>query len=106
MQRLRITGGSRRGRRLFSPPANSLRPASDLVRQAVFNMLGESIDNCVFYDIFAGTGIVGLEELSRGATRAIFVERDRHSIALIRRNLDHAKFGPEASIRGGDAFAW
>lgn len=69
-------------------------------------MLGESVDGCMFYDVFAGTGIVGLEALSRGAARCVFIERDRPSINLIRRNLDHARFGPEASIRGGDAFVW
>lgn len=105
-ERLRITGGTRRGRRLFSPPANTIRPASDFLRQAVFNMLGDTVEDCTFFDVFAGTGIVGLEALSRGAARVIFVERDRRQMALIKRNLAHAKFGPEAQFRTGDAYVW
>lgn len=103
---LRISGGSRRGRRLFSPPKNSIRPASDLVRQAVFNMLGAAIQDAYFYDVFAGTGIVGLEALSRGAARVVFVERDRRQIDLIRKNIAHVGFGPEAMTRTSDAFFW
>lgn len=105
-ERLRITGGTRRGRRLESPPSSTIRPASDLVRQAVFNMLAGAVEDCVFYDVFAGTGIVGLEALSRGARRAVFIERDRRQLALIRRNLGRAGFTAEAIVRGSDAFLW
>ena len=105
-EKLRITGGSRRGRRLLSPPRDSIRPASDMIRQAVFNMLAAHVPDCVFYDVFAGTGIVGLEALSRGAGRAIFIERDRFMVSLIRRNLGRASFGPEAELRSADAFVW
>lgn len=105
-ERLRITGGTRRGRKLFSPPRDTIRPASDLVRQAVFNMLGQTVIGATFYDVFAGTGVVGLEALSRGARRAVFIEKERRNLALIRRNLDHIGFGPEGEIRGTDAFAW
>lgn len=106
VEHLRITGGSRRGRRLQSPPRNTIRPASDMVRQAVFNMLVEVVENVVFYDIFAGTGIVGMEALSRGAERAIFIEQDRRQLDLIQRNLTIARFTNEASVRGSDAFKW
>jgi len=105
-ERLRITGGTRRNRRLFSPPKNSIRPASDMIRQAVFNMLGDIIKGSVFYDVFAGTGIVGMEALSRGAERAFFLEIDRSQIQLIRKNLTHARFGAEATVRSTDAFVW
>lgn len=105
-ERLRVTGGTRRGRKLQSPPKNTIRPASDLVRQALFNMLGDDVVDCVFYDVFAGTGIVGIEALSRGAARAIFIERDRRQLQLIRQNLDRVQFGAEASVRGSDAFVW
>lgn len=105
-ERLRISGGSRRGRRLLSPPKNTIRPASDLVRQAVFNMLCNDLEEKTFYDVFAGTGIVGMEALSRGAKRAIFVEQDRRQLDLIRKNLAIAKFTAESSLRGSDAFTW
>ena len=103
-ERLRISGGSRRGRRLLSPPKNTIRPASDLVHQAVFNMLRNDLEEKTFYDVFAGTGIVGMEALSRGAKRAIFVEQDRRQLDLIRKNLAIAKFTAESSLRGSDAF--
>ena len=106
-ERLRITGGSIRNRRLHSPPKNSIRPASDLIRQAAFNMLGTAIAGKVFCDVFAGTGIVGLEALSRGAARAVFVEKDRDMIVLLKRNIALAKFGPlQAAVRQTDAFSW
>lgn len=104
--RLRISGGSHRGRRLFSPPKNSIRPASDLVRQAVFNMLSGVVEGSVFLDVFAGTGIVGLEALSRGAARAVFIERDRRQIDLIRKNLERTGLTARAVLRGSDAFLW
>jgi 16S rRNA (guanine966-N2)-methyltransferase len=104
--RLRITGGTRRNRRLYSPPKDTIRPASDMIRQAVFNMLGDLIEGTIFYDVFAGTGVVGMEALSRGAEKAYFLEIDRSNVQLIRRNLTLAKFGPEAVVRPTDAFAW
>ena len=104
--RIRITGGTRRNRRLYSPPKNTIRPASDMIRQAVFNMLGDLIEGTIFFDVFAGTGVVGMEALSRGADRAYFLELDRNNIQLIRRNLALAKFGVEAVVRPTDAFVW
>ena len=77
-----------------------------MIRQAVFNMLGDLIQGAVFYDVFAGTGIVGMEALSRGAEKAYFLELDRSHVQLIRKNLTLAKFGPEAVVRPGDAFVW
>ena len=103
---LRVTGGSIRNRRLHSPPRNSIRPASDMLRQAVFNMLGDAVEGKAFHDVFAGTGIVGVEALSRGASRALFIERDRDVLVLLKRNLAIAKFGDAAAIRSMDAFVW
>lgn len=103
---LRITGGEKRGRKLFSPPKDSIRPASDMIRQAVFNMLTGELEGREFNDIFAGTGIVGIEALSRGAKRAIFVENDRRRVDLIKRNLAHVGLVREGDVRLADAFLW
>ncbi|MBY0586526.1 RsmD family RNA methyltransferase [bacterium] len=103
---LRITGGEHRGRKLFSPPKNTIRPASDMIRQAVFNMLGSDILGVDFYDVFAGTGVVGLEAISRGARRAIFVENSRKQIQLIERNTKHVGVWDQADVRMADAFLW
>jgi 16S rRNA (guanine(966)-N(2))-methyltransferase RsmD len=105
-ERLRITGGTRLNKRLISPPKSTIRPASDMIRQAVFNMFGTTIVGTTFYDVFAGTGVVGIEALSRGARRAIFIELDGQYVKLLRRNLELARFGAEASVRPGDAFIW
>jgi 16S rRNA (guanine966-N2)-methyltransferase len=105
-ENLRITGGSIRNRKLVPPPKDTIRPASDMIRQAVFNMLGNSVEDKVFHDVFAGTGIVGLEALSRGAKRAIFVERDRDMVALIKRNIAVTRFDAVAAVRQADAFSW
>ena len=104
--RLRITGGTRRGRKLRSPPANTIRPASDLVRQAVFNMLAAEIADCVFYDVFAGTGIVGMEALSRGASFVRFSDLNREPIETIKDNLKHCKFVAQSEVRRADAFTY
>ncbi len=101
---LRITGGEHRGRKLFSPPKNTIRPASDMIRQAVFNMLGPSIHEVEFFDVFAGTGVVGLEAISRGASKAIFVERERRQVQLIERNARHVGVWDRCEVRAADAF--
>ncbi len=104
---LRITGGDWRGRKLESPPKDTHRPASDMIRQAVFNMLGQQLDDASFVDVFAGTGVVGLEALSRGAIRTVFVERDGSQIRLLRRNIEKLRVEPRrALVRAGDAHIW
>ena len=94
---MRITGGIHRGRVLKAPPGRDVRPASDMVRQAVFNILGPRIVDAVVLDLFAGTGSLGLESLSRGASRATFVERDRRVAEFIR--LNAAEIGLAESVQ-------
>lgn len=106
MEGLRITGGQSRGRKLFSPPKRTIRPASDMIRQAVFNMLSSEIPGCEFYDVFAGSGIVGLEAVSRGAERAVFIEREKRQVALIQRNVAHLGMERQTDVRLADAFVW
>lgn len=84
---VRLTGGEGRGRPLHGPGSVSIRPTSDRVREALFDILGSRVPGSRFLDLCAGTGAVGIEALSRGATRVVFVERDRRAVALIRRNL-------------------
>src|SRR5262249_42719754 len=85
--RMRIIAGERRGRKIDGPKGHGTRPRSDLVRESVFNILGGRVVGRVVVDLFAGTGALGLEALSRGAARAVFVERNRENVALIHRNL-------------------
>lgn len=91
---MRIIGGALRGRRLKAPPGQGVRPTSDRARQALFNLLahgaalrGLALDGAVVLDAFAGTGALGLEALSRGARRAVFLESDRAALAALAQNL-------------------
>ena len=84
---MRITGGLYRGRVLATPKGRKIRPSSDRVREALFNLLGQDLTGCRILDLFAGTGSLGLEALSRGAVQAVFVDHAAEAIGLIRENL-------------------
>ena len=83
---MRIISGTRKGRRIAAPPGDSTRPTSDRVREALFNILG-AVDDVTVLDLFAGSGALGLEALSRGARRCVFVESDRVAARVIAENL-------------------
>jgi 16S rRNA (guanine966-N2)-methyltransferase len=84
---MRIIAGSHRGHTIYAPKGRDTRPTSDRVRENVFNILG-AVDGAVVLDLYAGSGAMGLEALSRGAARAVFVERDGEAVRAIERNLD------------------
>jgi 16S rRNA (guanine(966)-N(2))-methyltransferase RsmD len=84
---MRVIAGSHRGRRLTGPRGISLRPTSDKVREALFSILGARIPGSRFLDLYAGTGAVGIEALSRGARRVTFVDSDPKAMQLMRKNL-------------------
>jgi 16S rRNA (guanine966-N2)-methyltransferase len=88
---MRIVGGRHRGRRLAAPGGRGIRPTADRVREAVFNLLAHGVQavdltDAAVVDVFAGSGALGLEALSRGAARAAFIDSDSRAIACIRRN--------------------
>jgi len=83
---MRIISGMHKGRRIAAPPGDSTRPTSDRVREALFNILGP-MDDAIVLDLFAGSGALGLEALSRGARRCTFVESDRVAARVIAENL-------------------
>jgi 16S rRNA (guanine966-N2)-methyltransferase len=84
---MRIVGGALRGRRLAAPAGLATRPTADRVRESVFNILGGRIQAEQVLDLFAGTGALGIEALSRGAGEAIFVDCGRAALAALRRNI-------------------
>src|SRR5918999_5902024 len=84
---MRIIAGSRKGARIFAPKGMDTRPTGDRAREAAFNLIGP-VDGADVLDLFAGSGAMGLEALSRGAARATFVEKDRAAADTIVRNLD------------------
>ena len=84
---MRIVAGTHRGARIFAPKGIETRPTGDRVREAAFNLIGP-VEGASVLDLFAGSGAMGLEALSRGAARAVFVESDREACRAIERNLD------------------
>jgi len=95
---MRIIAGKYRSRTLRTLKGQALRPTSDRLRETLFNILGPMMQGAAFLDLYAGTGAVGIEALSRGARSAIFIEQHAAAAALIRRNLDSLKIGREAEI--------
>lgn len=102
---MRVIAGTHGGRRLKAPPGRTTRPTSDRVREALFSMLGP-LDGERVLDLFAGTGALGIEALSRGAASAVFVERDARAAAVLRENLASLAIGADrAELRRGEAVA-
>lgn len=102
---MRVIGGEARGRKLFVPDLETLRPTSDRVREAMFDILEARamVEGAAVADLFAGSGALGIEALSRGARAVIFVERDRRAVEAIERNLDRLGYGRAGQARGPDA---
>ncbi len=84
---MRIISGKYRRMTISAPPSGPVRPLADAARQSLFDKLGTAIDGCSFLDLFSGSGAVGLEALSRGANRAVFVEIDARVCEFIRKNV-------------------
>ena len=103
---MRIIAGQRRGHKFDGPKGRETRPTSDMVREALFNILRDVVEGRQVLDLFAGTGALGLEALSRGAAFALFVERDRDNVALIRRNLATLRFEGRGAVLAADAYRW
>jgi 16S rRNA (guanine966-N2)-methyltransferase len=97
---MRIIAGKYRSRTLRSLKGQRLRPTSDRLRETLFNILGPAVGGATFVDLYAGTGAVGIEALSRGARHAIFAEQHAPAVALIRRNLESLGIGAEAEVLG------
>lgn len=100
---LRVIAGKARGMKLGAVPGDSTRPVMDRVKEALFSIIGSDIQGAVFLDLFAGTGSVGIEALSRGADFAQFVELNRRALAVIRDNLDRTGLADSATVVRRDA---
>ncbi len=107
---MRIVAGTWRGRALQAPPGDTTRPTADRVRQALFDMLlharwggRDAVEGAHVLDLFAGTGALGLEALSRGATFATFIEQDRAALAALRANIATLRAADRTAVLAGDA---
>jgi len=99
---MRIISGTSKGRRLVTPKGPALRPTSDRVKESIFNILGEEVEGKVVLDLFAGTGSLGIEALSRGATKVSFVEKSREALRLIKRNVLQCGMAGQSEILAKD----
>jgi 16S rRNA (guanine(966)-N(2))-methyltransferase RsmD len=101
---MRVIAGEAKGRGLYSVPGQSTRPITDRAKTSLFNILARQVPEARFLDLFAGTGGVGIEALSRGASEAVFVERDQRALATIRRNLEVTGLAARARVVKRDVF--
>jgi 16S rRNA (guanine966-N2)-methyltransferase len=105
---VRVISGELGGRRLIAPDGVTTRPTTDKVRQAVFNALSHQVelDGAIVVDLFAGSGAMGIEALSRGAERCTFVERDRAALAALRANVAALGLDGRSTVVASDVLAW
>jgi 16S rRNA (guanine966-N2)-methyltransferase len=101
---LRVSGGEARGRRLKAP--RRIRPTQGLVKEAIFNIVAAEVVDAVVLDLFAGSGALGIEALSRGALRAVLVEHDQSSAAILRQNLQALGYADRARAVRADVVRW
>ncbi len=103
---MRVIAGSAKGHRLYTVPGGGTRPITDRVKESLFDILGDSIVGVRVLDLFAGTGAVGIEALSRGAAYAVFVDKSSLALRTIRRNLEHTRLGGRATLVQADVFRY
>lgn len=103
---LRVIAGKAKGRKLKSVPGDTTRPITDRVKESLFNIIAGDVVNSNWWDVFAGTGAVGIEALSRGASFVRFSDSNRAPIETIRFNVEHCGFKAQAEIRRADAFTY
>lgn len=101
---MRVISGKARGHKLKKVPGDATRPITDRVKENLFNILGDWVQATRWLDLFAGTGQVGIEALSRGASNVVFVDRVRPAIKTIQYNLQHTRLAEGAEILNQDAF--
>jgi len=105
---MRVVAGSAGGRRLRAPAGRKVRPTTDMVREALFSSLASlnAVEGKRVVDLFAGTGALGIEALSRGASSALFVEADPTAVSVIKANLTETGLGRSATVVKSDALRW
>ncbi|MDO4788722.1 MAG: 16S rRNA (guanine(966)-N(2))-methyltransferase RsmD [Johnsonella sp.] len=100
---MRVIAGSARRLLLKTVEGKEVRPTTDRIKETLFNILQDKIEGCIFLDLFAGSGAIGIEALSRGAKKAFFVDKDRRALSCIEENLRHTKLEERAKILRMDA---
>ena len=99
---MRITGGTVRGQRLAKVRWPDIRPTADIVRSSIFSILGQNLSDLLVLDLFAGSGSLGIESLSRGAKRSVFVDNSRRALAIVNKNIDMCGFRENSVVIKAD----
>lgn len=102
---MRVISGSARGHKLKAPEGFNTRPTTDRIKESLFNIIAADLYECRFLDLFSGSGAMGIEALSRGAAKAVFVDRDRSSAAVIKENLRATRLENKAQVMNCDTAA-
>lgn len=102
---LRVISGRAKGRKLKSVPGDTTRPVMDRVKEALFNILADDVIDSNWWDLFGGTGAIGIEAISRGASFVRFTDLNRAPIETIKENVEHCGFTKQTEVRRGDAFS-
>jgi 16S rRNA (guanine(966)-N(2))-methyltransferase RsmD len=100
---MRVIGGEFKSRRLKTPPGDTVRPTPDRLRESLFSILAPEIEGCVFLDAYAGCGSVGIEALSRGARRAVFLEKSRPALRVLQENIQALQIADRCEVHSGNA---
>lgn len=103
IKNMRVIAGSAKGARLTAPTGQGTRPTADRIKENIFNIIAPYVPGACFLDLFCGSGAIGIEALSRGAKKAIFLDADKISLELTRQNLEKTKLQDKATIFQGDA---
>lgn len=103
---IRVIAGTARGKQLKLVPGDSTRPIMDRVKEALFNIIGADVVDATFLDLFAGTGSVGIEALSRGASQAVMLDLDKRAVQTIQDNVKLARVEARAVVKRFDAFGY
>jgi len=103
---LRVIAGTAKGLHLKTVPGDSTRPITDIVKEALFNIIAPEIQGNKVLDLFGGTGAVSIEALSRGAETAVIIDKSQTAASIIRQNLETARFAKRAKVICGDAFSY
>lgn len=104
MNNMRVIAGEFKGRKLTGLNGKQIRPTSDRIREALFNILAQKIDNAVVLDLFAGTGALGIEALSRGAAKSYFIDKSMESVQIINKNIELLGIKERVEVLKNDAY--
>lgn len=101
---MRVIAGMAKNKKLISPPGLSTRPLTDMIKEALFNVLGERVIGSVFLDLFCGSGSAGIEALSRGAEKVIFIDSSREAVKAVKENIENCGFSEGFEVYRNDVF--